>query len=270
MHQGRDVVVATDPDFTVEEFSCRDDHTGWFGGHQSDHQIVLVRSGRFRVRHRGVVSEVDPTTCYLGVPGEVRQFAHPPSGELSTVITLSPELWRSMAGEARIDRHRVYASAELELVHRWILAAGPDPGYALTERLLALLADVVARAAASAPPDHSRPARTDRALVERARAAIAADHPSARRLSSLATLLGSSPYRLSRAFSRELGVSLTHYRNRVRITRAMDRLEAGEPSLAVLAADLGFADQAHLTRTVRDHLGHTPTALRHLLAQRAS
>lgn len=29
-----------------------------------------------------------------------------------------------------------------------------------------------------------------------------------------------------------------------------------------LAAELGFADQAHLSRTVRVHLRHTPTALR--------
>ncbi|GAA4086563.1 hypothetical protein GCM10022248_65360 [Nonomuraea soli] len=49
------------------------------------------------------------------------------------------------------------------------------------------------------------------------------------------------------------------------MSRALDRLEQGEPSLALLAADLGFADQAHLTRTVRHHLGHTPTALRRLL-----
>ena len=45
----------------------------------------------------------------------------------------------------------------------------------------------------------------------------------------------------------------------------MERLEQDEQSLARLAADLGFADQAHLTRTVREHLGHTPTALHRIL-----
>jgi AraC-like DNA-binding protein len=50
------------------------------------------------------------------------------------------------------------------------------------------------------------------------------------------------------------------------VTRALDRLEAGEARLAILAADLGFADQAHLCRVMRDHLGHPPTALRRLLA----
>ncbi len=41
----------------------------------------------------------------------------------------------------------------------------------------------------------------------------------------------------------------------------------GARSLALLAADLGFADQAHLTRTVREHTGHTPAALRRALGQ---
>lgn len=107
-------------------------------------------------------------------------------------------------------------------------------------------------------------------IADAAREAIAADHPAAGGLMSLAELLAVSPYQLSRAFTRELGVSLTHYRNRVRVGRALDRLEDGEPSLAGLAADLGFADQAHLTRTIRHHVGHTPTALRRLLAPRTS
>ena len=98
-----------------------------------------------------------------------------------------------------------------------------------------------------------------------AREAIAADHPAAGGLFPLAELLGVSPYRLSRGFSRELGLSLTHYRNRVRVSRALERLSAGERNLGILAADLGFSDQAHFTRTVRAHVGHTPAALRRLL-----
>ncbi|MBF8194418.1 helix-turn-helix transcriptional regulator, partial [Nonomuraea sp. K274] len=114
-------------------------------------------------------------------------------------------------------------------------------------------------------PPATPPGRTSARIADAAREAISAGHPSAAGLLSLAEFLKVSPYRLSRAFTRELGVSLTHYRNRVRVGRALDRLEEGEPSLATLAADLGFADQAHLTRTIRSHVGHTPTALRRLL-----
>lgn len=64
-------------------------------------------------------------------------------------------------------------------------------------------------------------------------------------------------------------MSLTRYRNRVRVGRMMQRLEDGDRDFAGLAADLGFADQAHLTRTAREHAGETPTALRLLLAPAA-
>jgi hypothetical protein len=37
----------------------------------------------------------------------------------------------------------------------------------------------------------------------------------------------------------------------VALSQAMERLTAGQVGLAALATDLGFADQAHLTRTVR-------------------
>ncbi|WP_370963203.1 helix-turn-helix transcriptional regulator [Amycolatopsis sp. cg9] len=168
-------------------------------------------------------------------------------------------LWFRLAGDRPV-RSPVYVDGALELAHRRAVASAADPDYALAEELLVLAGRAVTRAVAGpAPAD-------DRELVARAREAIGADDPAAGGLFSLAEALGVSPYRLSRAFPRELGVSVTRYRNRVRVGRALDRLAAGERELAVLAADLGFADQAHLTRTVREHTGVTPGVMRRLLA----
>ena len=93
------------------------------------------------------------------------------------------------------------------------------------------------------------------------------DHPAARGLFPLAELLDASPYRLSRAFPTELGVTLTGYRNRVRVGRTLQQLQADTSTLADIAAALGFADQAHLTRVMRAHVGHTPKALRRELSR---
>jgi AraC-like DNA-binding protein len=46
---------------------------------------------------------------------------------------------------------------------------------------------------------------------------------------------------------------------------ALERLTAGERSLARLAVELGFADHAHLTRAVSDEVGAPPRYLRALL-----
>jgi AraC-like DNA-binding protein len=49
------------------------------------------------------------------------------------------------------------------------------------------------------------------------------------------------------------------------VERAIACLAEGEQNLSVLAADLGFVDQAHLSRTLRDHAGHPPSRIRQML-----
>jgi AraC-like DNA-binding protein len=260
------VLLSRGSGVTVAGFTCTDHGRGWSAPEvQPDVRLVLVHRGRFRRRVGGAESTVDATAGYLGLPGEQEQFAHPAGGDRCTCIRIAEPLWHRLAGEGRAAPV-VYVDARLDLAHRRVLAAarGGDAGFAVVEELLGLVTAVLGgggRACAD-------PARA--ALVARAREAIAAGDPAAGALVPLAGALGVSPYRLSRAFTAELGVSLTHYRNRVRVGRALDRIEGGAPSLAALAAELGFADQAHLTRTVRRHVGCTPAALRRLLAPDAT
>ncbi|MDQ7804563.1 helix-turn-helix transcriptional regulator [Amycolatopsis sp. A133] len=263
----RDAVeVVARPGYSVSVVRCADDHTGWSAAEVSaGHRMVLVRRGRFRRRVRGVVADADPTAAYLVEAGDEERFAHPAGGDVCTSVDFAAELWRRLAGE-KPTPSTVYVDGALELAHRRVAASAADPDYALAEQLLVLMGGALTQAAqvpTPASPGHA----DDRALVARAREAIVAADPAAAGLFPLAESLGVSPYRLSRAFPREVGVSLTRYRNRVRVGRALERLEAGEEELAVLAADLGFADQAHLTRTVREHAGAPPGVVRRLLAR---
>lgn len=263
------VDLATRPGFTVTTVTCRDDHRNWSAEEpRDDVRIVLARRGRFRRRARGVRTDIDHTVGYLGMPAEEEHFAHPTGGDVCTSISLAPALWRTLAGDSpRLNDSVLYVDGRLDLAHRRLLTAlrSTDIDHAGAERLVDLLARIVRQAVATTIPDHISVTSSDRALAAAARDVLNDGHPAGAGLIPLADLLGVSPYRLSRAFTRALGVSLTRYRNRIRVTRALDRLEAGEPNLAILAADLGFADQSHLCRTMRDHLGHTPTALRRLL-----
>jgi AraC-like DNA-binding protein len=260
----RSTDLASRPEFRAWSVTCHDDHTGWSPPEaRTDYRIVLVRRGRFRRQASGITETLDPTVAYLGVPDEEERFAHPMGGDVCTSVSLTPDLWQLVV-DRPVAKPAIYVDARLDLAHRRFVAAARsgDVGYAATEHLLALLAGALTQAV-------SGPA-ADRALVSAAREAVAAGHPAAVALLPLAGLLGVSPYRLSRAFPRELGVSLTAYRNRLRVGRAVERLAAGETSLGILAADLGFADQSHMTRTIRDHLGHTPAALRALLTHSPS
>jgi len=260
------VEVVARPGYSVSVVRCADDHTGWSAAEVSaGHRIVLVRRGRFRRRVRGVVADADPTAAYVAEDGDEERFAHPAGGDVCTSVEFGEQLWRRLAGDRR-PPPSVYVDGALELAHRRAVASAADPDFALAEQLLVLVGRAITQAAPTPTPASPGNA-DDRVLVARVREAIVADDPAAAGLFPLAESLGVSPYRLSRAFPRELGVSLTRYRNRVRVGRALERLEAGERELAVLAADLGFADQAHLTRTVREHAGAPPGLIRRLLAR---
>ncbi len=154
-------------------------------------------------------------------------------------------LWVTLAGDrVPLTTSTFYVHAQLDLIHRRVLTAArtAEPGYAVAQQLLNLLSGILKQISAAPTPAGTGAHRADRSAV--AWEAILADDPAAHALVPLAALPAISPFRLSRAFTREMGVSLTRYRKRVRVARALDRLEHGENQLAVLAADLGFADQA--------------------------
>jgi len=90
-------------------------------------------------------------------------------------------------------------------------------------------------------------------------AALAAD-PNLR-LADWADTMGIAPQSLSRGFRLAYGTSPKRYRLELRALQALRRLPGWTGSLAALAAEMGFADQAHLTRTLVTLTGQSPKRL---------
>lgn len=88
---------------------------------------------------------------------------------------------------------------------------------------------------------------------------VAAD-PSIRRVDDLARHVDMSVRRLQRLFADYVGVGPKWVIRRYRIHEVTERMSAGEAiDWALLAAELGFADQAHFTRDFTAMVGETPT-----------
>jgi AraC-like DNA-binding protein len=81
------------------------------------------------------------------------------------------------------------------------------------------------------------------------------------RLSDLCDAAGVGPRTLQRMFLHYAGVSPTWVIRRYRLLEAAEAVREGQPvSWAKIAASLGYADQAHLTRDFRAATGQTPAA----------
>jgi AraC family transcriptional regulator len=83
---------------------------------------------------------------------------------------------------------------------------------------------------------------------------------------AIAVRLGVHPVHLAHAYRRHHGQSPTESRRQARLRRAARLLVETRWPLAAIAAECGFADQAHMTRTLRRVLGQTPRGLRRLAA----
>jgi AraC-like DNA-binding protein len=90
--------------------------------------------------------------------------------------------------------------------------------------------------------------------------ALITSDSSLRRVDQLALVSGLSARSLQRLFGDYVGVSPKWVMRRARLHEAALRADSGEPvDWACLAADLGYADQAHLTREFTAAIGVPPS-----------
>lgn len=82
------------------------------------------------------------------------------------------------------------------------------------------------------------------------------------RIGELARDLAISTRQLERLFERHVGVSPKLLARLLRVERVMSSCRGARASLAAIAIETGYTDQAHMTREVRRTLGTTPAAAR--------
>jgi AraC-like DNA-binding protein len=92
-------------------------------------------------------------------------------------------------------------------------------------------------------------------------AATLRDDPSIS-IACWADSMGLAATSVSRGFARAYGVTPKRFRLEARAHHATQLLPTWRGALADLAAELGFADQAHMSRAVAAITGHTPVTLR--------
>lgn len=106
------------------------------------------------------------------------------------------------------------------------------------------------------------PERTAPRWLESAREAVDAHYARPLALRDLAARAGVHPVHLAREFRRRYGCSVGSYARKLRIQAACVKLANSEASIAEIALDAGFCDQAHFSRTFRLITGVSPSQYR--------
>ncbi len=234
--------------------------------------LGAIEAGALAFRYRGEALVAARGEVNLVVPGEAHDgHAALPGGWAYRMFYLPPAvLVRASAELSAGGKPPHFApgvlrdpelAAEIFAVHR--LALDPEaPLLAKESRLLGLLAAWISRHAEERPQaprigsEHAAVARTRAFLHDRLTEEVGLE-----RLSSVA---GLSPWHLVRVFARETGLPPHAYLVQARLARARELL-AGPLRLADIAAETGFADQAHLTREFKRRFGLTPGACRKII-----
>lgn len=73
---------------------------------------------------------------------------------------------------------------------------------------------------------------------------------------------GIAPWELSRGFAKVFGIPPSSFRARARARQAWEAIRTADTPLSAIAAHYGFADQAHMTRSVKNLTGTCPSRWR--------
>jgi AraC family transcriptional regulator len=228
-------------------------------GHQRAH-LCLVLQGRMREGCGRREVDVGPGELVWKYAGREHWNRFGPQGCRSLAVEIEPgRMERLVEAGLRPPELNVLAiAAETGSPARQIQRAFLDREVICPITLEALALQLLTSLGF---PDSARHFRKI-AWLERVQGMLSAPGALAEGLAGLASRVGVHPVHLARTFRARFGCTIGDYVRKRKIDSARQLLAETDHSIARIAIETGFADQAHLTRLFRRATGTTPAAFR--------
>lgn len=250
--------------FSLAEIVDRRDEPIFRHTHADAHFCFILK-GRWITEARGVEAVCAPATMIFNPAGTTHfdRFHAGSRGGSFLTLSVAAEAIELAGGHRGLLDHAVgFAAGELPVLGAKLfreLRAGDDLSPLVVEGLaLELLAHAVREA--------DRAGRGTQAWLGRAHELIRDSYRSRLTVRRIAADLGVNPLHLSRSFRRRFGCTPGDFLRQCRVRRAAELLGQPKVSLAEVALQSGFADQAQLTKSFKRVTGTTPGRYRRLLA----
>lgn len=245
-----------------------------FPPHAHDTVVIgLVEQGCIDVQSGGrtmTVTEHD----VLVIPGGVVHAAHSSADERWTyrALYLARTQWASITEAIGIREagHAAHALRSPPLQRSLRLLHGRISESRAAESSCRHVLSAVAEEVAEAEGSNADPqGRAVASAIEQVRVSLDAAVGRRVSLSEMARMAGLSRFHFLRAFTRAYGVTPYAYSVNQRVMAARRLLVEGHP-ISMAALEVGFADQAHLTRIFLRTVGVTPGEYRRAFVRRAT
>lgn len=213
--------------------------------------VAVILAGGFAGSYRGGDRECRTHTVVVEPAGEPHgnRFGSDETSIL-TVSLAADGPWRSI--EAATGRFRHGRDPFAEMIARRAANELDRPDDVTPLAVEAAALELIARLTRTARPERRA------AWLGEARAYLHARYAESVSLADVAAAVGVEPERMARVFRHAFGEPVAGYLRRIRVNAAAHMLVSTDVPISQVAAQVGFADQSHLTRCFSRYLGSTP------------
>ena len=228
-----------------------------------EYQLCFIQSGGGELLYRGTHHNTPQMSLFVVHPGEVHANQTETGCSFSSIY-IAPEVFRTAAfgPDEQVQPLPFFPDpivfddalmSDYSALHHALASSTSTLERELL--MMKLLASLVARHGQMRP----RPVAVGRehTAVRRVREYVINDYASNITLGELSRVANLSPFHLTRAFTREVGMPPHAFQTQVRVAHAK-RLIRNGLSLAEVATATGFADQSHFIRQFKKLMKITP------------